>query len=158
MPLFEKYRVPCAIAGFEPADILQGIWSLVDQIERGKASLENCYPRAVTDEGNRKAKEMMYEVFETVDVCWRGLGTIPRSGLQIRESYASFDAERVFRIPVVDTPEPKGCACGDILSGTKTPPQCALFKNVCTPLDPVGPCMVSSEGTCAAYYRYKTED
>ena len=151
---FNTYKVPSVIAGFEPIDLLQTISMLVEQIETGTPRLVNGYPRAVTDEGNIKAQSVMKEVFETVDGTWRGIGTIPMSGLSVRKEFESFDAQKIFNIKVVDTEEPKGCACGDILTGLKVPPECPLYKTACTPADPVGPCMVSSEGTCAPYYRY----
>ena len=155
--LVEKYHLPCAIAGFEPADMLQAILLLVKQIGAGTARLENAYPRAVSSAGNEKAKRIMEDVFEIVDVGWRGLGTIPKSGLRIKEEFSALDAQRVFRLDLPDSEDPKGCACGEILTGTKIPPDCPLYKKVCTPADAVGPCMVSSEGTCAAYYRYHDE-
>jgi hydrogenase expression/formation protein HypD len=156
LPFLEQYHVPCAIAGFEPADIVQAIFSLVGQIESGSPRLENCYPRAVSFDGNRKAVKIMQDVFESVDVEWRGIGTIPKSGLRIRKEFESFDAQKMFEFEVPESEPPKGCACGEILTGTKIPPECLLYEKVCTPMDPVGPCMVSSEGTCAAYYRYHT--
>lgn len=152
--LFATYRIPCAVAGFEPADILKAISMLVDQIETGAPAVENAYPRAVTYEGNTKAQKIMEKVFKVEDANWRGLGVIPRSGLGFNEAFTEFDAMRRFQPEVPDASEPKGCGCGDILTGRKTPPECALYKKVCTPVNPVGPCMVSSEGTCAAYYRY----
>jgi hydrogenase expression/formation protein HypD len=155
LPLLERYQIPCAIAGFEPVDILQGIASLVEQIESGTPKVDNTYPRAVTHEGNAKAQQVLKAVFATEDTVWRGLGTIPGSGLSIRPEYAQWDARRVFDLTPIDAPEPKGCGCGEILTGLKTPPQCPLFRTACTPTTPVGPCMVSSEGTCAAYYRYQ---
>ncbi|MCK4816956.1 hydrogenase formation protein HypD, partial [bacterium] len=154
LPVVEQYHLPCVVAGFEPIDILQAIYMLVEQIEAGIPKLENAYQRVVTFEGNEKAQEIMHGVFETVDVPWRGIGTIPESGLVIRKEFASFDAKKEFDLSVPDAVEPKGCACGQVLTGLKTPPECPLYKKVCTPMDPVGPCMVSSEGTCAAYYRY----
>ena len=156
-PFFDRHRVPCVITGFEPADILQGISKLVDQIETASPRLENAYPRAVTAGGNVKAQKLMQEVFEPVDAVWRGIGVIPGSGLRIRKPYAVFDATERFQIIAKEAPEPKGCACGEILTGSKAPPQCPLFRTRCTPLDPVGPCMVSSEGTCAAFYRFSDE-
>lgn len=153
-PFFDKYATPCAAAGFEPLDILQGLLMLARQIGAGTPALENAYPRAVTDEGNPKAREVLDQVFAPSDARWRGLGEIPGSGLAIRPEFAQFDAARRFNIAVVEMPPPKGCACGEILTGIKTPLECALFRKRCTPMDPVGPCMVSSEGTCAAYYRY----
>jgi hydrogenase expression/formation protein HypD len=157
-PLVHKHGMPCAIAGFEPVDILQAISHLLEQIQNGNPRLENCYPRAVDYNGNTKAQQVMETVFEGVDATWRGLGEIPASGLGIREEFASFDARKIFDLAVPDTEEPKGCACGQILTGMKIPPECPLYKLVCTPMDPVGPCMVSSEGTCAAYYRYQDQD
>jgi len=131
---------------------------LVEQIRGGRPALTNAYPRAVSDQGNPKAMAMMQEVFETVDTRWRGIGVIAASGLAIRSTFAAFDARLHFNIRVDAAPEPKGCACGAILTGALVPPQCPLFKKGCTPQDPVGPCMVSSEGTCAAYYRYHGQD
>lgn len=157
-PLFERCRIPAVVTGFEPADILNAIGILVEQIHDGRPAVVNAYARAVSDRGNPKAVKMMADVFDTVDARWRGLGVIPASGLAIGEAYAAFDAKRRFGVTVKDAPEPKGCACGAILSGTMIPPQCPLFKRRCTPQDPVGPCMVSSEGTCAAYYRYHGSD
>lgn len=153
---FNTHRTPCAVAGFEPLDILQGVRALVRQIEAGAPALENAYGRAVTDQGNPKALAVMAEVFEPCDARWRGIGTIAGSGLAIRSELAEFDAARRFKIAVVEMKPPKGCACGEILVGAKTPLECALFRKRCTPMDPVGPCMVSSEGTCAAYYRFHT--
>jgi hydrogenase expression/formation protein HypD len=156
-PFFDRHRIPCVVAGFEPADILRAVAAIVEQIESGKPRLENAYPRAVTELGNRKAQNMLAQVFEPVDACWRGIGLIPASGLGIREAYAAYDAGRRFALKMPQAKLPKGCACGEILTGKKTPPECTLYKKVCTPMDPVGPCMVSSEGTCAAYYRYHYE-
>jgi hydrogenase expression/formation protein HypD len=158
MPFFERYEMPCAITGFEPADILQGILSLVRQIETDKRAVENCYGRAVTPDGNKRAQSVMNEVFKRKDAMWRGLGVIPESGFEIRQAFSAFDARKVFRLPVFESMEPEGCACGEVLTGAKTPLQCRLYKSVCTPMEPVGPCMVSSEGTCAAYYRYHAEE
>ncbi len=152
---FEQCRIPCVVAGFEPADVMQAIFMLVEQTETNTAKLENAYPRAVTDNGNTKAQKIMHDVFETADAVWRGIGTIPESGLKIREDFAQFDAQKMFKIEVPESKEPKGCACGEILTGLKTPPECSLYKKACTPVNPVGPCMVSSEGTCAAYYKYE---
>ena len=153
-PFFDAYRVPCVVAGFEPTDLLQGIVMLVDQVERRQPALENGYPRAVSAAGNTKAMSIMQAVFTVVDTDWRGLGTIAASGLAIRDPYAAFDAVRHFNLHLQPAPEPKGCACGEILTGMKTPPECPLYRTACNPMAPVGPCMVSSEGTCAAYYRY----
>jgi hydrogenase expression/formation protein HypD len=152
--LFDKYHLPCAVAGFEPVDILKGIDSLVDQIESWHPRLDNTYPRAVTAEGNKKAVAIMKQVFENTDTAWRGLGMIPQSGLKIREAFEAFDAQKVFAVDVSKSEEPRGCACGNVLKGTVTPPECPLYNKICSPTSPVGPCMVSSEGTCSAYYRY----
>lgn len=154
MPFFEKYHIPCVVAGFEPVDLLQAISILVEQVEKGRPWLNNAYQRVVTFEGNKKAQEVMAGVFEKKETAWRGLGKIRRSGLGIREEFEKRDAEKVFDINVPESLERKGCACGDIITGVKIPPQCPLYKRSCTPTDPIGPCMVSSEGTCAAYYRY----
>ena len=154
LPFFEHYQIPCVIAGFEPVDILQAVSMLVDQIESNNPKIENGYERAVTFDGNPKAQKIMKDVFETVDADWRGVGTIPESGLKIRKQFESYDASSVFRIEVTESTEPEGCACGEIITGLKIPTDCPLYKTRCTPINPVGPCMVSSEGTCAAFYRY----
>ena len=153
-PFFERFQVPCVVAGFEPVDILQAILMLVEQIETGQPQLANAYQRAVTFDGNLKAQNIMRAVFETADANWRGLGTIPASGLRIRSQFASLDAQKVFNVTVPEAVEPKGCICGEILTGVSVPTDCPLYKKACTPMQAVGPCMVSSEGTCAAYYRY----
>jgi len=153
-PFFNRYPVPSVVSGFEPADILQAITLLIEQFETGHPQLANAYPRTVTAVGNPKAQRMMQDVFDITDARWRGIGIIPQSGYCIKEKYAAFDAQKIFQVQIPQVEDPKGCACGQILTGAKTPPQCPLYKTVCTPVDPVGPCMVSSEGTCAAYYRY----
>ncbi|MGD8702087.1 MAG: hydrogenase formation protein HypD [Desulfosarcina sp.] len=153
-PFFDAHRVPCVVAGFEPSDLLQAIAMLVDQVASGRPDLANAYPRAVSAAGNPKAVGVMEAVFKVVDAEWRGIGTIAASGLAIRDRYAAFDAVNVFNLKLEPAPEPTGCACGDILTGLKLPPQCPLYKKACNPMAPIGPCMVSSEGTCAAYYRY----
>jgi len=153
-PFYDKHNTPAVIAGFEPADILQAIWVMVELIESGNTRLANEYKRAVLPEGNLKAQKIMRDVFETVDTNWRGLGTIPDSGLEIKNAFKSFDAKTMFQLNAYDSKEPDGCACGKILTGLMRPPDCPLYGKSCTPVDPVGPCMVSSEGTCAAYYRY----
>ncbi|MEJ2039321.1 MAG: hydrogenase formation protein HypD [Desulfosarcinaceae bacterium] len=153
-PFFQAHHTPAVVAGFEPTDILQAVLSLAQQIESGRPALENAYPRAVSDRGNTKAQQMIETVFEPGDAVWRGIGVIPGSGLNMRAEFADFDAARRFGLQPGEAPEPKGCACGEILTGIKTPRECPLFRKRCTPMNPVGPCMVSSEGTCAAYYRY----
>jgi hydrogenase expression/formation protein HypD len=157
-PFFNRYRVPSVIAGFEPADILQAVCMLVEMIESDSPGLQNAYPRAVTGAGNLKAQEMLGKVFKPADACWRGIGLIPQSGLKIKDEFARHDAEKLFDIQVPESKTPLNCACGDVLTGRKTPPDCALYRKVCTPMDPVGPCMVSTEGTCAAYYKYHPMD
>lgn len=154
VPIAEKYHVPCVVAGFEPADILQCILMLVKQIEKNEAIVEIAYKRAVTFEGNKKARDIMYSVFQPFDAVWRGIGLIPASGLELREDFENYNAEAKFDLTVEEVEEPKGCACGEILSGVKTPFDCPLFGKKCTPDEPVGPCMVSTEGTCAAYFKY----
>ena len=156
-PFFDQHRIPSIIAGFEPIDILQAISMLIEMLESGSPALDNAYSRAVTLEGNTKAQQILNDIFEPVDACWRGIGVIPQSGLKIREKYAAHDAQKLFDVQVPVAKTPKGCACGEILIGTKTPPECKLYKKACTPMDPVGPCMVSTEGTCAAYYKYHSD-
>jgi hydrogenase expression/formation protein HypD len=154
LAFFERYQTPCVIAGFEPIDILQAVNMLVVQIESNHPQLANGYQRAVTFAGNTKAQKAMKDVFETVDARWRGIGTIPHSGLKIRDEFSRYDASKMFAMEITESPEPKGCACGEILTGLKIPTDCQLYKKACTPETPIGPCMVSSEGTCAAFYRY----
>lgn len=153
-PVFETFQVPSVIAGFEPVDILQAIHQLVRQIKTGRPALENAYPRAVAEEGNPKARAVTASVFDVGDAVWRGIGSIPDSGMVLNDRYRSFDAVARFGISVPDRPEPPGCDCGAILMGLKQPSKCRLFGRRCTPMHPVGPCMVSSEGACAAWYRY----
>jgi hydrogenase expression/formation protein HypD len=153
-PLAESYNTPCVITGFEPLDILQGIYMLIRQMEEGNPRVENQYSRAVRPEGNIKARKLLDEVFESVDSEWRGLGIIPRSGYRIRDHYRDYNAEAKIPVEVEPTKEHKGCICGNILKGVNIPPECSLFARICTPESPVGACMVSSEGTCAAYYKY----
>ncbi len=150
----DLFHTPCVVMGFEPVDILQGIYMLVKQIEEGEARVEIQYRRSVTPKGNPNAVKTMDRVFEPCDAPWRGLGVIPKSGLALREAYRAFDAEALFDLDVPDSPEPPGCKCGDVLRGVNTPTDCKLFRKACNPENPVGPCMVSSEGTCAAYYRF----
>ncbi|MBF0376383.1 MAG: hydrogenase formation protein HypD [Desulfamplus sp.] len=153
--VFDKYRVPSVIAGFEPVDILKAILMLVKQAISGVAAVENGYERAVSQSGNIKARDIMNQVFEPCDTLWRGIGLIPQSGMKLKKIYSQFDALEKFKIELKDTPEPAGCACGQILMGLKTPELCIMYGKRCTPSHPIGPCMVSSEGACAAYYRYK---
>ena len=152
--LAEKYGIPGVITGFEPVDVLQGIAMLVRQLHEGRAEIEIAYARGVMPEGNPVALAAIDEVFETCTATWRGLGDIPGSGYRIRDEFADFDAVRRFEPDVEPTRDPKGCRCGDVLRARIAPNECPLFRTVCTPENPVGPCMVSSEGSCAAYYRY----
>lgn len=152
--LAEKYGIPGVITGFEPVDVLQGIAMLVRQLHEGRAEIEIAYARGVMPEGNPVALAAIDEVFETCTATWRGLGNIPGSGYRIRDEFANFDAVRRFEPDVEPTRDPKGCRCGDVLRARIAPNECPLFRTVCTPENPVGPCMVSSEGSCAAYYRY----
>lgn len=153
-PLATKYNLACVVGGFETADLLKSLILVAKQVGEGKPRVENVYPRAVSWEGNARARQMVEEIFEPADMDWRGLGIIPQSGLKIRDSYSEFDAEVRLDITLPPAEEPKGCLCGNILKGQKTPKECPLFDRKCTPATPVGPCMVSSEGTCAAYYKY----
>jgi len=148
------YGIPCVVSGFEPLDILQCVDMLVAQIEKGESKVEIAYRRGVRPEGNREALKLIEQVFEPYPTKWRGIGEVPNSGLRLRKEYKSFDAELAFDINPGPTYEPKDCICGDILRGVKTPADCKLFSKVCTPEYPVGPCMVSSEGSCSAYYLY----
>ena len=151
------YGIPCVVAGFEPTDILQCVDMLITQVEKHEAKVEIAYKRGVTPEGNLQAQKIMQQVFEPCPANWRGLGEVPNSGLKLRPEYALFDAEVTFNIKLEPGIEPKGCICGEILRGVKTPADCRLFRKVCTPENPVGPCMVSSEGSCSAYYLYGDE-
>ena len=150
----EKYNLGCVISGFEPVDLMQSIYMLVRQMENNQPRVEIQYRRAVKPEGNKKAQEMLFEVFELRDDWWRGLGVLPASGLKPSSRYSQHDAEKNFLVDVEPTREDKGCICGDILKGTKTPRDCKMFARGCTPSEPIGSCMVSHEGACHAYYRY----
>lgn len=153
----EKYGKSAAICGFEPADILQSLLYLVETRKKGEPGVANLYRRVVADEGSPKAREVMHSVFEPCDALWRGIGLIPGSGLALREEYRLYDAIADFGVTIEDTPPLPGCKCGDVLKGKIQPGECPLFKKVCTPAKPVGPCMVSSEGSCAAYYKYQVD-
>lgn len=150
----EKYKLGCVIAGFEPVDLMEAIFLLVRQVESSDQKVEIQYKRAVQAGGNAKAREMLDEVFTLGDDWWRGLGILPESGLKLREKYAGFNAEVMLTAEVEPTREDKGCICGEILKGLKTPKDCKLFARGCTPQNPAGACMVSNEGACHAYYRY----
>lgn len=153
-PLAEKHRVACVVTGFEPLDILQGIDMLIRQVVAGEARVENQYRRYVTEHGNAKAQQILRRVFTPCTASWRGLGAIPGSGLRIRDEFAQFDAARRFLIQVEAVLEPEECLCGAVLKGKAAPRDCPLFGQRCTPEAPVGACMVSSEGSCAAEYKY----
>jgi len=148
------YGIPCVVSGFEPVDILQCVVMLVDQVESGRSEVEIAYRRGVRPKGNEEAIRLLEQVFEPGPATWRGIGEVPDSGLKIRNEYQHFDATMAFDIDPGQPYEPDGCICGDILRGVKTPTDCQLFGNACIPQYPVGPCMVSSEGTCSAYYNY----
>lgn len=150
----KEYGVPCVIAGFEPLDILQAIDMLLDQIIAEDPRVDIQYRRAVRKEGNPVALKLIHTVFEVTKADWRGLGTIPESGLKLNQRYRRFDAELAFKITCRPPKEAKGCRCGDVLRGVSTPSECPLFAKACTPEHPIGPCMVSSEGTCSAWYLY----
>jgi hydrogenase expression/formation protein HypD len=151
----EEYRKPVVIAGFEPLDVMQAIRMLVRQVNEGRAEVENEFTRAVTPAGNEKAQNLVSEVFELRrSFEWRGLGEVPYSALRIREAYADLDAEKRFHLEYQPVPDNKACECGAILRGVKKPTDCKIFGTVCTPENPMGSCMVSSEGACAAHYTY----
>jgi hydrogenase expression/formation protein HypD len=154
-PIVARHRIPCVIAGFEPVDILKAVLMLAEQIIQGKPAVEIAYDRAVTREGNRQAMAVMDKVFEPVDALWRGLTVIPGSGLEIRPQYEYYNARKRFAITVAEAKDPAGCACGDVLKSIKTPADCKLFGKACVPEHPIGPCMVSGEGACGAFYKYR---
>lgn len=157
--LASKYSRPIVIAGFEPVDVLYAIWMVLRQIAEGRAEVEIEYTRAVRPEGNPLAIEKMWDSFEISEANWRGLGSIPQSGLRLKGEFERFDAIKRFDIQIEDSVDIQpGCSCDQILKGLKYPWQCALFKTRCRPESPVGPCMVSTEGSCAIYYKYQTID
>jgi hydrogenase expression/formation protein HypD len=153
--LASKHGLPAVVAGFEPVDILQALYMFVTMRNQNKIEVVNAYTRVVSDGGNPKAMSVMNEIFVPCDALWRGIGLIPGSGLAVRDEYADFDAMRVFDMQLHDVPEIKGCRCGDVLKGKLSPDKCPLFGKACTPASPVGPCMVSTEGSCAAYFKYR---
>ena len=150
----EKYHVGCVISGFEPLDILQSVYMLIKQFNEEHYRVEIQYKRVVNHDGNLKAREYMEQVFTLRDDWWRGLGVLKDSGLGLSEAYADYDAEKMIAVAVEKTLEEKGCICGEILKGLKKPNDCKLFARACTPSNPVGSCMVSHEGACAAYYNF----
>ena len=156
LPIAAKYKVPIVVTGFEPLDILQGIYLCLKQLEEGRAEVENQYTRVVSEQGNRPAQALVADVFTVVQRAWRGIGEIPQSGLGLSDAYADFDAERRFDLSAVGPrPEPAECIAGLILQGLRTPHECSAFGGRCTPEHPLGATMVSSEGACAAYFRHR---
>jgi hydrogenase expression/formation protein HypD len=156
-PIAAKYRVPIVVTGFEPLDILQGLLMCVQQLESGRATVENQYARSVRREGNQPAQQLIRQVFRVIPRKWRGIGEIPQSGLGLCEAYADFDAERRFGLAQYVAAEPAECLSGLVLQGVKKPPECPAFATRCTPEHPLGATMVSDEGACAAYYRYRRD-
>ncbi|MDR3601393.1 MAG: hydrogenase formation protein HypD [Desulfosporosinus sp.] len=150
----KDYCLPGVVTGFEALDILEAIVMLLRQRAEGRSEIEIQYKRVAKAEGNPRAKLFIDQVFELIDASWRGIGLIPQSGLGIREEYSAWDAAKKFSLPIFPAQETPGCRCGDVLKGRIYPTQCPLFAHRCTPMKPVGPCMVSVEGSCAAYYRY----
>ena len=153
-PLVDKYKMPLVVTGFEPIDLLQGILMTVKQLEKGEAKVENQYARMVRPEGNPEAIRMLNEVFATTDRMWRGMGVVPRSGYELREPYAAYDANQKFAIQIAEAPENAECIAGAIMKGLKKPFECPNFGTKCKPENPLGAPMVSSEGACAAYYHF----
>jgi hydrogenase expression/formation protein HypD len=149
-----NYHKPGVITGFDAGDIIEGMLMLLIQLSMERAEVEIQYKKVVREEGNLRAVSMIGEIFEPCDAYWRGIGNINGSGLRLRERYAGFDAMKRFSPEVSYHPEPEACSCGDVLRGVKIPPECPMFAGACTPESPVGACMVSTEGSCAAYYRY----
>lgn len=156
-PLAQQYQVPIVVTGFEPVDILQGILQTVRQLESGQATAENAYARAVTLAGNQPAQAVIRQVFQTCDRQWRGIGMIPQSGWCLRPEFAAFDAEQRFDVSAIQPNESPICIAGLILQGLKKPHECPAFGRECTPTTPLGATMVSGEGACAAYYRYRRD-
>jgi len=152
----ETYKKASVIAGFSTKDLLMGTLVLINLIQKNETKILNEYAEVVTEQGNVKAQEIMDEVFEPCDANWRGIGIIPGSGMKLRDTYADFDAEKKFPVTLPPVVEPKGCRCGEVLRGIITPLECPLFGKTCTPRNPVGACMVSTEGSCAAYYKYSS--
>ena len=157
-PLVRKHRKPCVIVGFEPHQIMEGVVHLARQVSRARPRLENLYPEAVTPEGNPVARDLLDRVFVPADSAWRALGVMADSGLDLREEFSEFDAFARFGVELGEDHEPPGCRCAEVITGRCKPLDCPLFGNVCTPIYPVGPCMVSSEGSCQAYFRYRRHE
>lgn len=155
IPISNKYKIPIIITGFEPVDILQGIYLAVKQLEEGNYEVENQYSRVVLKEGNIQAKKLLQDVFDISDRPWRGIGVIPNSGFKLKNEFSEYDAEKIFNVESISTKESSLCIAGEVLQGLKKPYECSAFKNGCTPEHPLGAPMVSSEGACAAYFHYK---
>ena len=153
-PIANRYRIPIVVTGFEPLDLLQGIYLTVSALEEGRSGVEIQYARSVTPDGNLVARNTLFDVFEHCDRNWRGIGRIPRSGLRLTDKYREFDAAQRFGVEHLEAPESADCRAGEVLRGVLRPNQCPAFGNRCTPEQPLGAPMVSSEGACAAYYRY----
>lgn len=156
-PLAERFRIPAVVAGFEPVDLLQAILLMAEMKRQGKPKVINNYKRVVADEGNPKARAIVSEVYRPADALWRGIGTIPASGLVFTDAYRTFDAFEVLGVELKESKPLPGCRCGEVLKGIMRPDQCPLFAKACTPAQPVGPCMVSTEGSCAAYFKYQLD-
>ncbi len=154
-PIVETYRKPCVVTGFEALQIMEGVLHLARQVVAGEAKLENIYPEVVSDQGNTHAMALIDRVFVPGDSAWRALGEMPGSGLDVRPEYEAFDAFKRHSVVLGEDHEPKGCICGKVITGRAAPVECRLFGKVCTPVYPVGPCMVSSEGTCQAWFKYR---
>ena len=152
-PIAAEHRVPIVVTGFEPLDLLEGMWLAIRQLEDGRHEVENQYVRSVRRDGTPPARRLVEQVFELADRKWRGIGEIPQSGLRLREEFAPYDAERKFGLGTVHVDEPAACRAGDVLRGRIKPSECAAFGTLCTPLTPLGAPMVSTEGACSAYYQ-----
>ena len=150
-----KYKIPMVISGFEVNDILASIYMLIEMKEKNEYGLVNLYSRLVKKEGNKEAKKLLSSIFDLTESTWRGLGKVNNAGLKINNEYRNFDVLYKFKISMKENYENNGCSCGDVLIGIKEPTECKLFGSVCTPLNPIGACMVSEEGTCSAFYKYR---
>lgn len=155
--LVDDYQMPGVISGFEPVELLGGIYKLIKQLLDGRVEIENDHPAVVTDEGNKPAQILMNTFFEPVDEAWRGIGIISNSGMEIRKSFSTYNAKNRFNVEVGE-PRKTKCRCGEIIRGMISPEECPLFGKACTPIQPIGPCMVSAEGTCSAFYQYMREE
>jgi hydrogenase expression/formation protein HypD len=157
IPIAEKYQIPISVTGFEPLDIVQGILDTVESLEAGESAVKNSYIRAVTEQGNKTAQQIINRVFEPCDRKWRGIGVIPGSGWRLKSAYADYDAEQRFNVQAIEAEESPLCISGLVLQGIKKPAECEAFGRLCTPENPLGATMVSDEGACAAYYRYRNQ-